>query len=140
MLPHAQNSSRPALARVRWTPLVVAATTATVFLATALHIGCPFRTMLGLDCPMCGGTRMVRALLCADLPAAFGFNAFALLVFLPLVLAVVVASVRMELGRAQRMWPSGRLGIACAVAAGGACIAWTVLRNLPFWPFVELRS
>lgn len=44
---------------------------------------CLFHKFTGWDCPLCGGQRMVRALLHADLPAAFAYNPF-LLCSLPL--------------------------------------------------------
>ncbi|NYH79795.1 hypothetical protein FHR84_003133 [Actinopolyspora biskrensis] len=94
----------------------------------------------GLDGPMCGGTRMLEALLRGDLPGALGFNAFAALVLLPLVAALLVACARCELGRGRSFWPSGRRGFACAHLLGGGLVLWTVLRNLPVEPFTVLAT
>lgn len=46
---------------------------------------CLFHKVTGWDCPLCGGQRMLRALLHADIRAAFDYNPF-LLCSLPLYL------------------------------------------------------
>ncbi|SDQ74392.1 MULTISPECIES: DUF2752 domain-containing protein [Actinopolyspora] len=94
----------------------------------------------GLDGPMCGGTRMLEALLVGDLPRALGFNAFAAVVLLPLVAALLVASARCELGRARSLWPAGARGLVCAHLLAGGLVLWTVLRNLPVEPFTVLAT
>ncbi len=94
----------------------------------------------GLDGPMCGGTRMLEALLAGDLPRALGFNAFAAVVFLPLVAALLIACARYELGRGRSLWPSGTRGVVCAHLLGGGLVLWTVLRNLPVEPFTVLAT
>ncbi|GAA2776738.1 hypothetical protein GCM10010470_06830 [Saccharopolyspora taberi] len=74
---------------------------------------------------------MIGALLRGDFAAALDFNAFGLLVVLPLAAVLLIAGARVELGRAARMWPSGRTGLLAAVALGVAIVAWAVVRNLP---------
>ena len=46
-------------------------------------IPCPFHQLTGMNCPFCGGQRMIRALLQADFIAAFSYNPF-LICSLPL--------------------------------------------------------
>ncbi|PRY33712.1 DUF2752 domain-containing protein [Umezawaea tangerina] len=46
---------------------------------------CPFNWLTGLDCPACGSTRMVHALLHGDLPAAWHYNAVMLVAGLPVL-------------------------------------------------------
>src|SRR4051812_2072810 len=46
---------------------------------------CPFNWLTGLDCPACGSTRMVYALLHGDLVAAWHFNAVMLVAGLPML-------------------------------------------------------
>jgi hypothetical protein len=41
-----------------------------------LFPACPSRTLFGVWCPLCGGTRSAHALATGDLGAAVGFNAF----------------------------------------------------------------
>ena len=45
---------------------------------------CPFNWLTGLNCPACGVTRMVHALLHGDVVAAFHFNAVMLVLGVPL--------------------------------------------------------
>lgn len=83
---------------------------------------------------------MLGALLRGDVAAALDFNAFALVVVVPLVITLLIAGARLELGRAARMWPAGRAGAVAATALSAGVVAWTVLRNLPFEPFLSLRA
>ncbi|MBA8825461.1 hypothetical protein FHX42_002812 [Saccharopolyspora lacisalsi] len=108
--------------------------------AGLLSVPCLFRFATGLDGPFCGGSRMIGAVLHGDLLSALDFNAFALLVFPPFVLAMLVSGARRELGVAARVWPSGFFGklLGCGLAV--VVLTWTVLRNLPFEPFTALRA
>lgn len=99
---------------------------------------CPFRLITGWDCPFCGGSRALGDLLRGDLPAAFGHNAYALVVLLPVAAAVAAGMRRQELGAAERWWPSGQLGRACSLALLTATAAWCAVRNLP--GFAVLRA
>lgn len=49
-----------------------------LYARTGIGMPCPFRLATGWDCPLCGGTRMGRALLELDVAAAFAFNPVAL--------------------------------------------------------------
>ncbi|WP_258174950.1 DUF2752 domain-containing protein [Actinopolyspora mortivallis] len=93
---------------------------------------------LGWDGPMCGGTRMLAALLRGHPVRAVEYNAFAALVLLPSAVALLVAGARYETGRAWRLWPSGAAGTVAAALMGGGLLLWTVLRNLPVEPFTTL--
>ncbi len=87
---------------------------------------CPFKVITGWDCPACGGLRMTHDLLHGNLSAAVQDNLF-LLIGLPLL-------VLWTLWRVQR----GRQVVTTAllVVLGVATIGWTVVRNLPGFPFV----
>src|SRR5437763_12975467 len=93
-----------ALRRLRRTGGTVASLGAVgVALGTGLlPLTCPFKFVTGLNCPFCGGSRMIGALLHADLAAAWHLNAFAFVVVPPAVLLLVVAMARQELGRISR--------------------------------------
>ncbi|SFT52730.1 Protein of unknown function [Actinopolyspora lacussalsi subsp. righensis] len=112
---------------------------AAVLLISPVEPPCPFK-MLGLDGPMCGGTRMLRALLAGDPLLALDFNAFALLVLSPVALSLFVAAARFELGRTRRIWPAGRGGAACAYLLGAGLLLWTILRNIPVPPLTTLST
>ncbi|WP_229686900.1 DUF2752 domain-containing protein [Longimycelium tulufanense] len=101
-------------------------------LATGVvSVPCWFREATGLLCPFCGGSRVLGALLHGDLAEAWRLNAVGLVVVLPVLLAVLVAGVRRDLGRGRRVWPAGRRGRAAGVGLGMLLLAWGVLRNLP---------
>ncbi|NIH81589.1 hypothetical protein FHX46_004119 [Amycolatopsis viridis] len=127
---------------VRVTPAVAAGVLgAGAALATGtLRIPCWFHALTGLDCPFCGGSRMLGALLHGDVPAALSDNAFALVVLLPLTAVTLVAAVRWEAGRARRWWPAGAGGTRLTLALAGLAIIWWLVRNLPFAPFTDLSA
>ncbi|GAB3550954.1 hypothetical protein J2S53_000048 [Actinopolyspora lacussalsi] len=112
---------------------------AAVLLISPVEPPCPFK-MLGLDGPMCGGTRMLRALLAGDPLLALEFNAFVLLVLSPVALSLFVAAARFELGRTRRIWPAGRGGSTCAYLLGAGLLLWTILRNIPVPPLTTLST
>ncbi|WP_162831231.1 DUF2752 domain-containing protein, partial [Amycolatopsis ruanii] len=89
---------------VRVTPAVAAAGLAAgAALGTGvLRIPCWFHALTGLDCPFCGGSRALGALLHGDVLAALSYNAFALVVLLPLAVVTLVDAARWEAGRARR--------------------------------------
>ncbi len=87
---------------------------------------CPFKALTGLDCPGCGGLRMVHDLLHGDLAAAVVDNVY-LLVGLPLLL--IWALVRWRSNRP--VWNIPVVGVIIVTA-----LTWAVVRNLPGFPLV----
>jgi hypothetical protein len=96
---------------------------------------CLFKTLTGLDCPGCGGTRMVWYLLNGDVYQAARHHIVALIAVPVLLYAFVLWSVNRLTGRTIPIWhPSGQLlGLY-----GLAWLAFSVLRDLPWEPFHSL--
>ena len=87
---------------------------------------CPLHRTTGLWCPLCGGTRATRGLIHGDLWAAMGYNPFALV--LEVVVMVLVARWLLAWLRGQRRpLVTGREGILLGVALA----VFAVVRNLP---------
>lgn len=118
---------------------IVAAGVGLVFfrpLFDALAPTCFFRQWTGLLCPGCGITRAMRALAAGDVLAAFDFNPLGVAA-LPLVMyEMVVATSRAFGGPRMR---SAFDGVRVPVVAAAVVIAYFVVRNIPFWPFIVLR-
>jgi hypothetical protein len=107
-----------------------------LYAAAGIGAPCPFRTITGWDCPLCGGTRMGAALMHGDIGAAFVFNPLA---FIGLGVITVLAGLWIveALGgpkvrpphriadRLVRIHPTTWLVIGLVVSA-----AYVVLRNL----------
>ena len=89
---------------------------------------CPLHALTGLWCPLCGGTRMVAALVQGHWATALHDNAFALLVLAPLA----AAGLAMWTADAVADRPRRRLLAGGAWwALAGAALVFTVVRNLP---------
>ena len=87
---------------------------------------CPLHRTTGLWCPLCGGTRATRELMHGDLWAAMGYNPFALV--LEVVVMVLVARWLLAWLRGRRRpLVTGREGILLGVALA----VFAVVRNLP---------
>jgi len=96
---------------------------------------CLFREMTGLNCPGCGGTRMVWYLLHGDLVEAFRHHAFAL-AMTPLGIYFLLAWTRKRMTGTPIPWTgSQKFWIPVAVAF----VSFVVLRNLPWEPFLWFR-
>jgi len=88
---------------------------------------CPIHALLGIDCPGCGATRALAALLHGHLAEAFHFNALFVLM-LPFALVFAAESLRRAFTQSEFRWPqpSPRTMYAlCALAA-----IFTVARNV----------
>jgi uncharacterized membrane protein YkvI len=95
---------------------------------------CWFHRATHLHCPGCGSARAVHALVRGDVFGAFGQN-FLAVAMLP-VLAVWAALTARRLWRGDAFSSSLPGGWALGVLI--AVVVFTVLRNLPWWPFVVL--
>lgn len=95
--------------------------------------GCPWLALTGLDCPLCGGTRCVAALLHGDVTAAVDYNLLAAVVVPALLIVALIAAVAGP--RAQRLvdvlFAPRTLRVALVVVSG-----WFVLRLLPVVPWL----
>ncbi|WP_298179379.1 DUF2752 domain-containing protein [Saccharomonospora sp.] len=127
---------------LRATPVVVvfSAVVAVALGTGALAIPCWFQAATGLDCPFCGGSRALGALLEGDLAGALDHNLFAVVVLLPLVAVVLVALARWEAGRAASWWPRGAPGRWSAVVLVVLLFMWWVVRVLPVPALEWLRA
>lgn len=86
---------------------------------------CPFKLLTGLNCPGCGLTRMIHALLHGDVVAAWHFNAVLLVLGLPL-LVWLFARWTKGLWVGERRPVPKPVGISVVVVA----LVWGVGRNL----------
>jgi hypothetical protein len=91
---------------------------------------CPTKLLTGLDCPACGGLRLVHDAGHGDLSAMLHDN---------LLLLVLSPLLFLGLWRyARRTWrgESTRLPLPrwAVWAVAGIAVAWMVVRNVPGWP------
>jgi len=127
---------RDSLRRRRW--LAAAALTAGLLLCATLRLypptltsfypTCPIRQYFGIDCPGCGATRALAALLRGHLFDALRLNAFFVLL-LPFALAGAIESYRRALRPGRFRWPQPPAPAIYATLAAAAI--FTVARNLP---------
>jgi hypothetical protein len=135
-----QGSRRGSVAARLATLAALGALTGYVYLAEpgadGVYPPCPSRTVLGLDCPACGGLRGTHALLHGRVGEALDHN-----LLLPLLLGglgVVLALWLLPLiGRPERRL---RLPTWAWVGLTGLLVAFAVARNLPFDSLEYLAS
>lgn len=107
-----------------------------LYATTGVGVICPFRTVTGWDCPLCGGTRMGSALLHGDVGAAFAFNPLALVGIAVLGVLGVLWVVEALGGRAVRPPDAVRRRLLRTtsnqrlVAFFTVAVLYTLLRNL----------
>lgn len=87
---------------------------------------CPFNWLTGLDCPACGSTRMVHALLHGDLVAAWHFNPVMLVAGLPLLAWLWLRWLRAA--RRGKSSPPVPRAVGRTVIVVG--LGWAIARNL----------
>lgn len=97
-----------------------------------LFPACLFHTLTGLNCPGCGATRGMHALLNGDILTALHFNAM-LIVFVPLMIYgfvwLILFGIRGK-GLPIPNFAARSLWMFLILMLG-----FGVLRNLPFYPF-----
>nr|WP_200799460.1 DUF2752 domain-containing protein [Williamsia sterculiae] len=97
---------------------------------------CPTKALFGIDCPGCGGCRMIYALLHGDVPAALHYNAVALVGVVLLMTAYVTWIVGRVRGRRLPGWQHLRYAPAVTLVV---IAVWFVIRNIPVAPFTGLH-
>lgn len=90
---------------------------------------CPLLRLTGIYCPACGGLRSAHAVAHADLGAALGANAFAVLGYAAFGVFWVLWTVRAARGRPGT---GPRPKTVHWWLIGAAVLLFTVVRNLPF--------
>lgn len=94
-------------------------------------LSCPINRLSGLRCPLCGGTRCVRALLRLDIGSAFYYNPMVTIA----AFAAVYAVARLALSCLRREYKPWRPGVSQRGIMWFAAIYVTfmIVRNLPFY-------
>ncbi len=98
---------------------------------------CVTREAFGVYCPGCGDTRALHALTHGRILTAFDYNL--LFPFIVLILAwYYLVGLTTLFFRKRVMWIPQSLPTWAIVTLGVTIGAFTVLRNLPWWPFTIL--
>ncbi len=94
--------------------------------------GCLFHRFTGLDCPGCGMTRAVHAVLHGRLAEAFRCNPVGMLLF-----PAALVGLGLELAgwvRGKPLPVGFRLGGRWGWLIAGVVLVFWILRNIPVWP------
>jgi hypothetical protein len=106
-----------------------------LYATTGIGLPCPFRAVTGWECPLCGGTRLGRALLHGDVGAAFVDNPVVLVGLAVLGVLGVLWTVEVLGGPAVRLRPRW-----AARAQAVHPTRWTVAGLVVAAVFVLLRN
>ncbi|MBS1615478.1 MAG: DUF2752 domain-containing protein [Bacteroidetes bacterium] len=101
-------------------------------LTRALLPPCPFHQLTGFDCPGCGSTRAITALLHGHFLQALDFN----LLSIPALVMLAIGYAQQFVPALQALWL--RLNKPKTVLI--VVLAFWVLRNLPLPPFLWLSA
>lgn len=93
----------------------------------SLYPACPIHQLLGIDCPGCGATRALAALLRGHLMEALRLNALFVLL-LPAALAGAVESYRRAIRPGRFCWPQPPVPTLYTTLAAAA--VFTIVRNV----------
>lgn len=109
--------------------IVVVVMLATVLAGEDWMIVCPFYLITGLECPFCGGQRMIASLLHGDWLAAFNYNPL-LFCALPLLLLWIVRLAFPEYAsRHSRVIPALLFTDGALLVYFILLLVWGVVRN-----------
>lgn len=97
---------------------------------------CQFHQLTGWHCAGCGGTRAFQALARADVGRALRMNPFGTVVIVGV--ALLVLRVSLAAAFPNRRWPQLHINDRFAWGFVALLLAFTLLRNLPWWPFTLL--
>lgn len=100
---------------------------------------CPLRSFTGLDCPFCGGLRGTYALMHGDVATALDHNLL-LPLFLGVGLALAVGAWKRADGverevSSQRTMAGAQVALWWAL--GAVTVIFFVVRNLPWFPYLD---
>ncbi len=90
--------------------------------STAPFPACPWRALTGIDCPGCGATRALHALLRGDVATAVDHNVLLVALVVVAAVGVVVAATRRAARRPPLRVADVPSGAGIAAALGGATI------------------
>jgi len=124
------------------TPLLAAAGFLYVFMfnpgsQSRLFIPCPVNATTGLYCPGCGNTRALHALVHLDFIGMLNYNLLFPFVFVILGWLLTGEYLHLLMGR-RILWLPKRVSPVIIALACVAVVAFTILRNVPVYPFTIL--
>ncbi len=100
-------------------------------LVGSISPGCTFRRLTGLECPGCGGTRALRALISGEPWAALRHNPF-IIAALPILLTEYIRSWRIYFHPETAVQPRSRGYCILLQLFAAATIVWAIGRNFLF--------
>ena len=104
---------------------------------TQMFPACAFKAMTGLDCPGCGMTRGLHALLNGDVVRAMSHNILLVIILATSATWLSWNAIARRTGKRQLHFAFKR---STWIAIGLAVFAFWVVRNLPWSPFNWLGS
>lgn len=101
-----------------------------------VYINCTFKNVTGWDCAGCGGQRSLHHLLHFDFREAFRYNAFLVLLapYLAVLIFYTIRDFIYGTGYPENFWFSGKMALIFI----GLIFLYTIIRNLPYFPFTLL--
>lgn len=105
--------------------------------AGVFHLFCPFNKLTGLYCPGCGMTRAAHELTHLNILAGIRYNPLVVLLIGPTV-AVMGFGEYVNYVSGKTLWKPVRIGKRTLYLLVALVLLFTVLRNIPVFPFTLL--
>lgn len=103
-----------------------------LLLVTNLHLKCPWKSVLGIDCAGCGATRMLKALLKFDFYQAFRYNP---LIFIYIIFGIIYMVYMLISILRKKKYKV--LGIKFFISIILLTIVFMILRNIEIFNFLK---
>ena len=100
-------------------------------------LACPLNAATGLYCPGCGNTRALHALVHLDWLGMLNYNPLFPFVFAVLTWLLAGEYLHLLLGR-RILWLPKRVPVILIILFGLVVAVFTILRNVPVYPFTIL--
>ena len=104
---------------------------------SSLYIPCIMYETTGLYCTGCGNTRALHALVHLDFVGVLHNNLLFIPLFAFLFWLLLGEYLKLLLGR-KVLWAPKKYSLVCLILFAVAVVAFTILRNIPLYPFTWL--
>lgn len=118
--------------KLKYIILLCIAFAANAWFVVAVQLECPWKKNFGIDCPGCGSTRMIKAILRLDFYQAFRYNPLIFSLCILGIIYLIYVFICKMLKKKYFVF-----GFKSSMLLVGLLIAFMVLRNISMFDFLR---